>query len=118
MAKKKEEPFFLQLITDEDIPGSVEVLLDKYQEGYKNGLGWPKRRNYRPGGPWVYQGRDKEKVELSMEANRLWLLGWDAGKKNQTPATIAAAEAIRTKEMNQRKVEDRYETTSSRPSRK
>lgn len=72
-----------ELVGDEDVNPSVSAALFNYNQGYERGLSWPDawESHGKPGGPWVYSGRNAEESAKSRFENRVWRAGWEDGHK-------------------------------------
>jgi ribosome modulation factor len=71
-------------LLEENIPESIKILLNKFNDGYQTGLNW--KDNYTPGGPWVYSCSrehsyrshcsDCPEVQQSRAEHQAWMKGW------------------------------------------
>lgn len=50
--------------------------LRNFEDGYNTGINW--KEKYKPGGPWV-----NPDCPSSIEANKMWKLGWKSGIKER-----------------------------------
>lgn len=75
--------------------------MTSYQKGFLSGLYWPDRWDHKPGGPWVYSGKNnKELAEKSRQEHDDWMQAWELG--NDAKAKMKLVNEFGTPEENQR----------------